>query len=206
MNHLIARWRDLVADEDTGRDLLERWSEPHRRYHDVRHLRAVLDAIDELAGDADDPDAVRLAAWFHDAVYAGRPGQDERESAALAATTLSGLGVDEGRIAEVVRLVELTATHEPAPADLNGAVLCDADLAVLGRDPAAYADYAAAVRAEYAHVADKDFRRGRVEVLGRLLSRDRLFHTVNGRRRWEGTARRNLTTELALLRAGASAS
>ena len=206
MDDLIARWRDLVDDEAAGRSLLSRWSEPHRRYHDAAHLRAVLDAVDELATDAADPDAVRLAAWFHDAVYAGNPGVDERDSARLAASTLPALGVGDERVAEVVRLVELTATHDPAPDDKNGAVLCDADLAVLGGDPETYAAYAAAVRAEYAHVDEEVFRRGRAEVLERLLSGKPLYRTAAARERWEDAARRNVRTELNLLRGGASAS
>ena len=35
------------------------------------------------------------------------------------------------------------------PGDANGAVLCDADLAVLASPPEAYAAYASAVREEY---------------------------------------------------------
>ena len=203
---LIARWRLLVDDEETGRDLLRRWSEPHRRYHDVRHLTAVLHAVDELAADAADPDAVRLAAWFHDAVYSGRPGDDERDSALLAAATLRAARLDEARVAEVARLVELTAGHDPAPGDHNGGVLCDADLAVLGGEPAEYADYAAAVRDEYAQVPEEQFRLGRAAVLDGLLARDPLFATTTARERWEANARRNVGTELILLRGGASAS
>jgi predicted metal-dependent HD superfamily phosphohydrolase len=206
MDDLLVRWRGLVDDEAAGRELLARWSEPHRRYHDIDHLRAVLRAIDELARHASDADAVRLAAWFHDAVYRGRPGRDERESAELAASILPSLGVEAARVTEVIRLVELTATHQPAPADANGAVLCDADLAVLGGDPDAYAAYAAAVRAEYEHVPDGEFRTGRIAVLERFASRDPLFHTSTARNRWEPIARRNIDTELSLLRGGASAS
>jgi predicted metal-dependent HD superfamily phosphohydrolase len=206
MDELLGRWRDLVDDEAAGRELLARWSEPHRRYHDIDHLRAVLRAIDELARHASDADAVRLAAWFHDAVYRGRPGRDERESAELAASILPSLGVEAAHVTEVIRLVELTATHQPAPADADGAVLCDADLAVLGGDPDAYAAYAAAVRAEYEHVPDGEFRTGRIAVLERFAFRDPLFHTSTARNRWEQIARRNIDTELSLLRGGASAS
>ncbi|MET0641598.1 MAG: metal-dependent phosphohydrolase, partial [Jiangellaceae bacterium] len=147
MDDLLERWHALTGDDVSGQELLTRWSEPHRQYHDVGHLLFVLHTVDQLAGDAVDPDAVRLAAWFHDAVYTGRPDDDdERTSAALAASILPALGVEAGKVAEVVRLVELTATHEPVAADRNGAVLCDADLAVLGADPDAYATYAAAIR------------------------------------------------------------
>jgi predicted metal-dependent HD superfamily phosphohydrolase len=203
---LTARWRRLADDDETGRDLLRRWSEPHRRYHDVRHLTVVLDAVDELAGEADDADAVRLAAWFHDAVYTGRPGADERDSAALADAALRAAGLDDALVAEVVRLVELTEGHDPDPGDRNGGVLCDADLAVLGGDPVEYAAYAAGVRDEYARVPEEEFRRGRAAVLEGLLARDPLFSTATARDRWEDRARRNVETELILLRGGASAS
>lgn len=203
---LTARWRRLSIDDETGRDLLRRWSEPHRRYHDVRHLTAVLDAVDELAGEADDADAVRLAAWFHDAVYTGRPGADERDSAVLADSVLRAAGLDDALVSEVVRLVALTDGHDPAPGDRNGGVLCDADLAVLGGDPVEYAGYAAAVREEYARVPEVEFRRGRAAVLEALLARDPLFSTTTARDRWEDRARRNVETELILLRGGASAS
>jgi len=203
---MLDRWRSLVDDEAAGRDLLSRWSEPHRRYHDVTHLRAVLQAVDELAAEADDARTVRLAAWFHDAVYARRPGEDERASAKLAASMLPALGVGAEQAAEVVRLVELTATHTPDPADANGAVMCDADLAVLAGEPDTYAAYAAAVRNEYSDVPDDEFRSGRIAVLERLLAHPPLFHTAIGRKRWEDAARHNVETELTLLRAGASAS
>jgi predicted metal-dependent HD superfamily phosphohydrolase len=203
---LLDRWCALVGDEAAGRELLARWSEPHRRYHDLGHLRAVLAAVDELSAEATDPDTVRLAAWFHDAIYAMRPGDDERASAQLAASMLPALGVDDEQAAEVVRLVELTATHDPASSDVNGAVLCDADLAVLGADPDAYAAYAAAIRREYADVPEEEFRSGRIAVLERLVAHQPLFHTAPGQARWEDAARRNIETELTLLRAGASAS
>lgn len=201
MEDLLDRWRRLVGTgaDELGRDLLARWGEPHRRYHTASHLRRVLDAIDDLAEHAADPTAVRLAAWFHDAVYAGRPGEDEAASARLAADTLPAVGVSGPRVDEVVRLVRLTVDHNPETGDANGAVLCDADLAILAGDPEEYAAYAAAVREEYSHVADRDFRRGRAAVLRSLLGRDPLYRTSTAAHRWEAAARHNLMTELDLL-------
>jgi predicted metal-dependent HD superfamily phosphohydrolase len=201
VDDLLAQWRELLGagHDELGKDLLSRWAEPHRRYHTVTHLRAVLTAVDELAEHADDPSAVRLAAWFHDAVYEGTPGADERASAELAAAALPRVGVNAGRVAEIVRLVELTGSHDPAPGDNNGAVLCDADLAVLAGDPDDYAHYAAAVREEYASVSDTDFRRGRAAVLRALLALDPLYRTPTAATRWQDAARHNLRTELALL-------
>nr|WP_206067786.1 metal-dependent phosphohydrolase [Nonomuraea sp. FMUSA5-5] len=119
-----------------GAELVARWAEPHRRYHTRTHLAAVLAAIDDLADEAADLAAVRLAAWFHDAVYDGRPGWDEERSAQLAQARLPACGVPAQRVAEVARLVRLTAAHDTLrPGDRNGAVLCDADLAILAAPP-----------------------------------------------------------------------
>lgn len=205
MDELQQRWTALVEPSpqalDVGADLLRRWNEAHRHYHAATHLLAVLDAVDALAPDAHSPDTVRLAAWFHDAVYDGRPGADECASADLARTALTRLGLPRDRIDEVARLVLLTASHDPAPDDPDGAVLCDADLAVLGGSPGEYAAYAAAVRQDYAQVPDDVFNAGRAAVLKNLLDHQPLFHTEIGWDRWESAARRNLETELILLRA-----
>ncbi|MCK7627762.1 hypothetical protein MUU72_32500 [Streptomyces sp. RS10V-4] len=211
---LAGRWAATVDRARGHRDgpdpapyaanLLRRWAEPQRRYHTTDHLTAVLDRIDELADHADDLPAVQLAAWFHDAVYRPERSENEERSAALAERALPELGLDPARTAEVARLVRLTVTHDPAPGDRNGAVLCDADLAVLAGTPEAYAAYAAAVRAEYDFVPDPDFRTGRAAVLRQLLALPRLFRTPPAHDRWEEPARRNLTTELALLDSGRS--
>ena len=94
---------------------MDRYAEKHRHYHDVRHLAAVLRSIDELAADHD-LFLVRLAAWFHDAVYAIPPGQltNEEASARLVRRQLGRAGLEQEDINEVARLVRLTTTHRPA--------------------------------------------------------------------------------------------
>ncbi|MGK4582472.1 HD domain-containing protein [Kitasatospora sp. HPMI-4] len=203
---LLDRWNALLtrcgatADPAAyGRDLLDRWAEPQRRYHTTAHLAAVLDHADALAPHAEDPDAVRLAAWFHDAVYRPDRSENEERSARLAARALHEAGLAEELTAEVVRLVLLTTTHRPEPGDRNGEVLCDADLAVLGGPPEAYAAYAAAVREEYGFVPEDAFRAGRAAVLRQLLDLPALYRTPEARERFDAPARANLTAELAAL-------
>ncbi|QIQ04190.1 HD domain-containing protein [Streptomyces liangshanensis] len=181
--------------------LLTRWSEPQRRYHTVDHLRAVLDHVDTLARYADDPDLVRLAAWFHDAVYRPDRSENEERSARLAELALPEAGLSQDGTDEVARLVRLTTTHAAAEDDRNGAVLCDADLAVLGSPPETYDAYAAAVREEYGFIPEADFRAGRAAILEQLLDLPRLFRTPHGELEWEARARRNLAAELRTLTA-----
>ncbi|MET9441545.1 hypothetical protein [Streptomyces sp. NPDC006610] len=180
-------------------NLLARWQEPQRRYHTLTHLAAVLDRVDTLAEYADDPDLVRLAAWFHDAVYLPDRSENEERSARLAERALAEAGLAEAKTAEVARLVRLTAGHAPADGDRNGVVLCDADLAILAAPPSAYAAYTAAVREEYGFVPSDAFRAGRAEVLRQLLALPRLFRTPYGAAHWEATARYNVGGELEML-------
>ncbi|MFD7387995.1 hypothetical protein ACFV46_05975 [Streptomyces sp. NPDC059852] len=196
---LAARSDGTAAPEPYGEALLKRWSEPQRRYHTVDHLAAVLEHVDVLAEHARDVEAVRLAAWFHDAVYLPERSENEERSARLAERALPEAGVPAERTAEVARLVRLTVTHDPAPDDPNGEVLCDADLAILAAPPSAYAAYTAAVREEYHFVPNDAFRAGRADVLRQLLTLPSLFRTPYGRETWEATARYNLSSELEML-------
>jgi predicted metal-dependent HD superfamily phosphohydrolase len=200
-------WAALVGDSPTSRTewaaVVGNWSEPHRRYHDLSHLAAVLGLVGRLADDATDPDAVRLAAWYHDVSYDPERIDNERVSADRARAGLRGLVPDE-RIDEVERLVLLTAAHDAEPGDANGAVLCDADLAVLASPPEAYAAYASAVRAEYGHLSDDVFTEGRIAVLERLLALPRLYRLPAVADAWTPRARANLTAELNLLRSRAA--
>jgi predicted metal-dependent HD superfamily phosphohydrolase len=206
MRHLPEAWLRAAAAvgarsdvAHVGADLLGRYAEPHRRYHDLAHLADVLHHVEELAEHARDVHVVRLAAWFHDAVYDPAATDNEESSARLAETALAELRVEDGIVAEVARLVRSTADHAPEPGDLDAEVLCDADLAILASGPERYQVYVEAVRAEYEHLDDRTFARGRAAVLRGLLDREPMFSTPTGRDRWEAAAHANVTAELARL-------
>ena len=193
-------WPDLLADQPQIRErLVSAYDDPARGYHDLRHLREVLEHLDDLVpADHPDRDAVVLAAWFHDAVY-DAVGDNEERSARLADAVLTQAGVPIPLVEEVTRLVRLTAGHDPAADDLPGQLLCDADLAILAAGRERYDDYVAGVRQEYAEVPDADFRAGRKAVLEDLLAHTTLFHSEAARERWEEKARANVSAEVAAL-------
>ena len=198
---LMARWDvTLPHQSELGESLIQRYAEPHRRYHDVHHLHQVLVSIDELADDHD-LFLVRLGAWFHDAIYdiPIRELTNEEASARLSVRELSRAGLEQEDLTQVSRLVRLTATHVPASRDPEGELLCDADLAILAAPPADYDAYVAAVRAEYAAVPDEEFAAARLEVL-EPLTEGELFRTSKGRSR-TAAAQANLRRECADLRA-----
>ncbi len=188
----------------SGAELEQRYEEPHRRYHGLAHIRAVLaDAgslADELQFDATDRALLELAVCAHDVVYDATPGADERASAAWARDALTGAGVATGHVDRVAGLVLDTLTHDADPSDRVAAVLSDADLAILGSEPAAYDRYVVAVRQEFAAVSDERWRTGREAVLVALANRPRLYVTDAGHARWDAAARANLARERRSLR------
>lgn len=180
--HLLGEWeRALPNQQRMGEELLARYCEPHRRYHDASHLAMVLRFVDELPDDHD-LFLVRLAAWFHDAVYAIPPGQvtNEEASARLAFRELSRAGLEQEDLNEVARLVRITATHTPGARDPEGELLCDADLAILASPDEAYQTYTRAIREEYAAVPEEQFVAGRLEILSGLVETD-MFRTGKAR-------------------------
>jgi len=198
-------WARVAGDDtrftDVVDDLLVRHREPHRRYHTVAHVAWVVRVAQELLDaaatrDALDEPVVFAAALFHDAIYDTRSADNEGRSADLAADATAALGWAAERTELVTRLVLATASHEPG--DRHEEVLLDADLSVLGTDPATYASYVTGVRAEYGHVDDDAWRSGRAEVLRRFLDRPHIYATDAMRSR-EARARANLTDELIAL-------
>ncbi len=214
MPALITWWRrDLAslapsADPglvlEVGADLMRRWAEPHRHYHTTVHLVEVFWALEELE-DVEEiaprPGTVgRLAAWFHDAVYAvDGTGAGEAASAALARDVLPGLGVEPAAVAAVVGLVEDTVTHEVGDRTGLRAAFHDADLWILSAEPARFDEYCEQVRREYANVPDPAYAAGRRAVLTPLLERAHVYATNHAREQWESEARANLIRELARL-------
>jgi predicted metal-dependent HD superfamily phosphohydrolase len=200
---LLTRWDALLpGNRELGAELLNRWGEPHRRYHDRRHLLAVLEAVELLW-----PRPPRPGTRRRETMPPGgaRAADDEEQSARLASVLLAEAGIPVAEIREVARLVRVTAAHAPAAEDAAGQVLCDADLSVLAREPAAYARYLSDVRHEYRQLADVDFAAGRRRVVLGLLALEPIFSTAAARDRWEEPARRNLASELVAVPAAVPA-
>jgi predicted metal-dependent HD superfamily phosphohydrolase len=202
---LRATWHECVGGHPRAAaafdELIARYSEPHRRYHGLAHLRRVVRDVGVLLPSVDldiHPALVRLAALFHDAVYDPTRHDNEFASAQLARRVLGELGVSPGALDEVERLIMTTVDH--AASDPAAAVLADADLAVLGADWTTYQVYVSGVRAEYSHVDDATWRVGRPAVLRRFLDRPAIYRTEPMQSR-EAQARSNLADEIRMLSA-----
>ena len=218
---LMRAWDSLLPGHTAlGEDLLERYEQPHRKYHTSVHLSEMLTALKTLykRHHTATPRAVLLAAWFHDAVYEANPGEDEAASADLARTALTPLAstgsLTNREVTAIAHLIELTASHQLADGIeeyTSGALtradaefFLDADLAILAADSPRYTRYVAGVRAEYAHYAPDAFTRGRAAILQGFLNRTAIYASDTAHLLWDAPARLNLRTELEGYRAALS--
>ena len=179
------------------------YGEPHRHYHDERHLKECLAELDWLNGLGErDRRLLKWAILWHDAIY--EPGQrnNEERSAELARFELSRCGVPPEDADEVARLIRATESPRTDPGDSLGRLIVSIDLAILGSDSSRYAEYAAGVRREYSHVPEELWRTGRALVLHRLLDSDPLYPDPEFRARLEAQARENVQSELRALGEG----
>lgn len=187
-----ARLGDLFAG------LAARYAEPHRFYHTAQHLEECFERWSELRRQAHHPAEVELALWFHDAVYDPRSDENELRSADLARETALSRGVDAGSAGRIHDLV-MSTRHTAMPVEGDARLIVDTDLAILGAEPARFAEYERQIRQEYAWVPESLYRERRAEVLRGFLTRPAIYSTELFRARYEHRARENIRRSLQAL-------
>jgi predicted metal-dependent HD superfamily phosphohydrolase len=206
---LLDRWRRFwiaagARGEPSGpwEDLAARYSELHRAYHTLHHIEHCLEEFDAVRGEAQDPVAVEMALWYHDAIYDPRRRDNEERSAVLAEQTAAAAGLAPALARRVGDLIRVS-THKKSASDPDGRIFADVDLAILGQPPDAFTEYERQVRREYAWVPEEDFRAGRARILEAFLDRFSVYGTPAFQEKYEKQARLNLTASLLVLK-GAS--
>jgi predicted metal-dependent HD superfamily phosphohydrolase len=205
MTPLEATWLDLCERLGVESDrrhpvwqvLVSAYSEPHRHYHTLVHIKAVVGHAERLHEHFQMPDTVLLALFFHDVIYDAARQDNEVLSAGLMRELLPDIDTSNARA-----MIEATK-HHTATSDPDTNLLLDIDMSILGADWPAYRAYAEGVYREYLPVYGHDaYAAGRVALfLQPTLARDAIFLTpeFSGR---ETAARDNLHREIALWQAG----
>ena len=203
IDHWVGSWRALGISDSPAlrqlhRDVLSRYAEPHRHYHTYQHLAECFDKIRDIVALAEHPAEVAIGLWFHDAIYDTQQHDNEERSADWARAVARELGASPASAQRIHDLV-MSTRHAAEPVGIDAQVLVDADLSILGAQPARFEEYETQVRREYEWVADAAFRSGRAKILKTLLDRPHLYSTAGFRQRYEAQAQRNLKSSLARL-------
>lgn len=197
-----ALWRRCVdspsATPPAGvyRQLRELLGAPHRRFHNLDHIRDCLRRVDEVAPLLADRDAVELALWFHDAVYEpGDPSNERRSAELFLALSVGAPPTLRRRVCALV----LTTRHVATPRGNDRRFIDDIDLVGFGAPWEEFLRQGALLREEFVAQADAEYRHGQVHFLRTLEQRPVFFATGYFRDRYERVAQDNLARLLRLL-------
>jgi predicted metal-dependent HD superfamily phosphohydrolase len=172
-------------------------SEPHRHYHNARHITECLAEFQTAKHLAPEPDLLELALWLHDAIYDPHRHDNEDQSAALTRELFEPI-LPVHSLDQIAHLIVATKHLAPA-AEPDSKLIVDIDLSILGKDPKRFDEYEQQIRAEYSFVPDALFRQKRAEILNAFLARTRIYQTTHFHDRCEKQARANLARSIARL-------
>jgi predicted metal-dependent HD superfamily phosphohydrolase len=176
--------------------LISKYSEKHRAYHNLSHIKFLLRTAAVFKDKINDYEAFELAVWFHDAIYEPKSKTNEPESAALAVENLAKLNFPQPKIEKVEKMILATRKHDAAGLDEDGRLFLDSDLGILGAKAEIYKKYAEAIRKEYSFVPENLYRSERGKVLRSFLRREFIFYTGIMRESLEEAARINIENEI----------
>jgi len=206
----LGRWSDLCASleatrliDATYQRLVACYAEPHRSYHNARHIEHCLGLFDLVRDGSEHPALTEAAIWFHDAIYDTHASDNEEASANLAALLLTQMGVAPSSVRAVAALILFTR-HDTRPETIDGRIVVDVDLAILGASPAEFDAYESGIRAEYDWVPEQEFAAKRCAILQAFLARDRLFCTDHFSQKFETQVRANLARSIERLKSAES--
>jgi predicted metal-dependent HD superfamily phosphohydrolase len=184
----------LANDQDLFSKLRTAYSEPGRYYHNESHVSECLNQFRKYGSLARHSEEVELAIWFHDAVYDTTLSDNEEMSAAWAKEYLNSVRAKPDAVDRIVDMILATKTHIAISEDSE--LMIDIDLGILGTPQNIFEEYDLAIRKEYHWIPEKDYRKGRAQVLKSFLDREAIYRTVVIRDIYEAQARENLTRKV----------
>ena len=197
----LSLWNRLGAKGDPHAiylDLLTRYSEPHRKYHNFEHIEQCLVELEEVKHLTPNSDIIEFALWFHDCVYDTHANDSEEQSASVASLIARQTGLSENFVKTVEDLIVATK-HTSTSSDFDTQLICDIDLTPLGQVAAVFDQNSLNIRFEYQWVPKEDYVPGRIKILETLLDRPTIYQTCYFWKKYENMARLNLSISIAWL-------
>lgn len=192
-NRLHSTWTRCTGGADAGPvwQLIEhRYTEPHRFYHNLDHIRHCLGELDTAGEVIEEFDATELAVWFHDIIYRYGASDNEDLSADIF-RELAAPHMDADLVERVFELI-IATKHTGKAQDLGVAYMVDIDLSGFGLPWEGYLADSIALRKEAPEVSDEQYFAGKLRFLSELQSWPNLFQTEYFRERLESTAQANI--------------
>lgn len=186
-------------------DIIEKYSEPYRHYHNLEHIFKMLQNMSVFCLTDSEKIILRLAILYHDYIYIPGEKSNEVKSANVFLMKLmenkiefNERIVDRVKVAGAVNVMILD-TEKHIPTFYLSNFLNDLDLWELHNETA-YFDNKYLIRKEFEMFSEEEFREGRIKWVNSMLSKDKIFYTgycINNN--FESSARRILLKDLKIL-------
>ncbi|MFZ4631811.1 MAG: N-methyl-D-aspartate receptor NMDAR2C subunit [Patescibacteria group bacterium] len=193
--HWLRLWRGLgVCSVDkifnAYIDLLERYNEPHRKYHNLGHINHCLAELNSVWLWTEEPSVLALAIWYHDAIYDIGANDNEERSADLVEGVMRDFLLAEDLITKV-RDIIIATKHLEVPKSFDAKLMLDIDISNIGSADK-FKETNKLVREEYSFAPENAFNSGRSNILQSFLDRPSIYLTEFFQEKYEKTARENI--------------
>jgi len=197
-------WTSLISAlgnpkgvEDIFKDLITRYGEPHRTYHNLEHIITMLDELEQF-GDMLTHLEEAWAIWHHDAVCDPKAKDNEEQSDLISKNHARKLGLPD-LFGELAGTFILATKHSALPLDDRAKIVVDLDMAILGKPEKEFDSYEARIRREYDCISQPDFYANRSRILQSFLDRPSIYSTELFRSKYESIARKNMERSIGQL-------
>jgi len=199
---LLNRWENLIYRftnaEDAlkyGQIVIDRYNEPHRFYHNIKHLIHVLEqfdfAVEHIGVSQNTAAIIEMAIWYHDAVYNPDKNDNEFQSAELFAEHAQAMDINVNIINDVKRIILVTENHHLA-SSLDEEIMSDCDLSPLGFTKEGFDKSDKDIRKEYPNTPAIE----RKKALEKFLKHNGIFKTTIFKKAYESQALENIKEKI----------
>lgn len=177
--------------------LIECYSESHRDYHNLRHIREMLECIKLHKEDISDYPLLYISCLYHDIVYDTHASDNEEKSAEYLERDFKKY-LPKEKIEKCKDLILGTKKHQFVRDDFDTKIFLDSDLLILGRERNRYIEYMDSIRKEYEWVEKEFYKQERTKILQKFLERERIYFTNEIFEKYEKQARENIKFEIEM--------
>lgn len=177
--------------------LVAMYSESWRTYHNLDHISSCLGFFDDCRHQAESPDAIELAIWFHDCIYVVGAKDNEAKSRDWFLSQSEGI-LPEPLRRNVAGLI-MDTRHVSRPESDDGKLLADIDLTSFGLPWEKYLSDGKNVQHEFSGGENGSSKGKKSAFLEKLLERDSIYYSPYYKKHFEKSAQDNIARHIGSL-------
>jgi len=173
------KYKDIIITGlslDTYNDMVNRWSESHRFYHNLNHLNYIIEKLEKsyFDGIITEPERNKLivVAFFHDIVYNPKADDNESQSVRYFIEKCKDIGVATDDFIDDVSMMIMDTKYRVKPNDSLSSIFWEIDNSILDSNINKLIEYEHQIFKEYQWVSYDVYKENRIKFLESSLGRN----------------------------------